>query len=238
MKLKKFIYIFLLFILIFLCFTKRNEILIYFMNYQHKIMKDLIYNIKNENLLFAGILIYLYGIIHSLGPGHGKIFLLGLKSKKNKLNLIFYSYLIAYIQGLVSFIIIYFVFNDIFILHKFLKNINNLSQSFYGIALIILGGFNIINEILEKHIRNEISIFGLFLPCSGVLSVLVSVVLLGYKKYLFFTTLIMSTGIFTTLLIFIFFINKIKIKKINPKISQIIENIFYILLIILGIYFI
>lgn len=198
---------------------------------QLKIMKNFIYSMRKKDLLFGSILIFFYGLIHSLGPGHGKMFLFGLNIKHKKSTLIFLSFLIAYIQGLISFFIIYIIFKNELVMRSYTKYINNISQYLYGISLILLGVFNIINDFFEKNIKTRYSVFLLFIPCSGVLSVLTVVIILGYKKYLLFATLIMSTGIFTTLLIFSLVMDKI---SFSFKYSKIVNYIFYFLFIVIG----
>lgn len=231
---KKKIFIIFLAALIIFIFVERYDFFYYINKVQARLLKVFVRSMKNKDLLYGGILVFSYGVIHSLGPGHGKIFLSAV-SVKDKKRLFFYSFLIAYIQGLISVLIIYFIFKNKGVMQNYNRYLPHINQYFYSVALMLLAVINIMNLFAHKKIDEKIPLIGLFLPCPGVISILLATIILGYKKYIFFTALIMSTGIFTTLAVFSFLLTKIKVTYKKDKFFTVASLSFYSLIFVIGV---
>ena len=228
---------FLLIISLVLIFIFNRQLFFILQQFQLKIMKQLVFSIKKHDIFFWSLLIFTYGLIHSIGPGHGKTFLLTMNMKHKKTTLIFYSALIAYSQGIISFMIIYLIwkqtknFNVIY-----MKYLDDFGKHIYGITLVLIAIFNILNEFTERKIKDKIFVIGVFFPCSGVLSLLLALTILGHQEYLLPGALIMSTGMFCTLGLFSILIDKIQVdRKHEDKINKILFS-YYICILLIGIY--
>lgn len=234
---KKRISIIILLSLICIAFIFNREIFFKLQQTQIQIMKEFTISLKKHDSFYWTLLIFSYGLIHSLGPGHGKTFLLTMSIKHTKPVLILYSALIAYIQGLISFTIVYVIFGQNKAFDTvYIKYIDGIGKHLYGITLILLALINMVSELTEKHVKEKYFIIGVFFPCSGILSLLLALIILGHKEYLLPATFIMSTGIFFTLALFSLFIDKIKYSN-NLKIkTDKIICLYYIVLLVIGIY--
>lgn len=224
-------------IMVIILFLFNRQLFFSLQQFQLKIMKQLVFSIKKNDMFFWSLLIFTYGLIHSIGPGHGKTFLLTMNMKHKKMTLIFYSALIAYTQGLISFIIIYILFAQSKTFNAiYMKYLDNLGKQLYGFTLILLAVFNIINEFTERKIKDKFFIIGVFFPCSGVLSLLLALTVLGHKEFLLPGALIMSTGMFSTLALFSLAIDKFHINKdYTFNVNKIILS-YYIIILFIGIY--
>ena len=176
-------------------------------------MKNITYALKNKKVIYYIFFIFLYGMLHSLAPGHGKSYILNLSLKYSLLKLLIISALIAYGQGLVSYFVATF----------FIKSISQLQNI----------------DLISKNIENSKFIFGLFFPCSGILSVLLLGNMLNKNIPFGYLILAMSSGIFLTLSIFSFIIKnitfsfKLKKNKNYIKYSNLSLNL---IILLLGIY--
>ena len=194
-----------IFILLILSYIYHRELFITQQKLTLLLMKNITYALKNKKVIYYIFFIFLYGMLHSLAPGHGKSYILNLSLKYSLLKLLIISALIAYGQGLVSYFVATFFIKSI----SQLQNIDLISKNIYSITLILLASFNLINEFKNKHIENSKFIFGLFFPCSGILSVLLLGNMLNKNIPFGYLILAMSSGIFLTLSIFSFIIKNI-----------------------------
>lgn len=232
---KNKITIFLALLLVFLFFIFNSQIFFQFQKLQFIINKKLVFNLKNSSFLYWGILIFFYGLIHSIGPGHGKLYLLTLSMRHKKRVLILYSAIIAYFQAILSFTIVYVLIKYIGTFNMLhIKYLDDIGKNIYGITLMILGLLNIIGEFFET--KTKFFVFGVFFPCSGLLSLLLAITMLGYQKYLLISSFIMATGMFVTLSIFSIFIDKFKFTTEESKKSKLISFGFYLLVFLIGLY--
>lgn len=218
-------------------FLFNREIFFKLQQLQLKIMRQFVFSMKNHDTIYWALLIFSYGLIHSIGPGHGKTFLLTMNIRHKKPMLILYSAFIAYTQALVSFIIIYVIFGQNKSFDAFqVKYLDGISKHLYGITLVLLAIFNMVNEFTERKLKDRFFIIGVFFPCSGVLSLLLAITVLGRREYLLPGTLIMSTGMFCTLAIFSMLIDKIHFNTQSKKGVNKVVFSYYILLLLIGIY--
>jgi len=232
-------------ILILICFiitlyilsSHSNFYLIKFQKIQLKLTQDFIFNIKKINNFYWIVIIFLYGIVHSLGPGHGKTLLATNCLNYKKSNIFLLAAFISYTQGIISFFFMNFLlWCNKTILSSQIKNIDKISIKSYFILLILIGIYGLLHEKFEKIKKfNFIAATG-FIPCSGIINLLLVANLLGYQQYFFIITFIMSTGVFCTLVLFLIAFNKADsffLESNNKKFFSIIIPIF---LIALGLY--
>lgn len=231
--------------LIFLFLLSLIFIIIYFKLYlrlqesQIKIIRNFLKSLKALNeykwLWFS----FCYGILHSIGPGHGKVFLIRLSLDYNRKFLIFYAAMISYIQGILSYILIKYIFPSAKTLNSFqLKKIDKFSIIIYGGSLIFLVIYEILHKLLEKKGHTCFFLLGTFLPCSGVISILLVTKVLEKNELLFSVTVAMSSGMFFTLGIFSLFIESLRERFLlyNKKNYKYLAITIYIFLFFIGIY--
>ncbi len=211
-----------------------------FFNIQHvqlKLMKKFVKSIKQIDNYYWLIISFLYGMVHSMGPGHGKSFLIALSFTHKKRQLIFFSALIVYIQGIISYLIIILLFNNRTINVLLIKKIDRITIFVYIFFLIFLSLYEIIHEFIHKKQKDKFFLAGAFFPCSGVLTLLIAVKVTGHAKYLFPAAVIMSTGMFVTLSIFSLFLDKVNnICFISVKKIKYCSLIFYGIIFLMGVY--
>ena len=140
-----------IFILLILAYIYHRELFITQQKLTLLLMKNITYALKNKKVIYYIFFIFLYGMLHSLAPGHGKSYILNLSLKYSLLKLLIISALIAYGQGLVSYFVATFFIKSI----SQLQNIDLISKNIYSITLILLASFNLINEFKNKHIENS-----------------------------------------------------------------------------------
>ena len=225
-----------IFILLILAYIYHRELFITQQKLTLLLMKNITYALKNKKIIYYIFFIFLYGMFHSLAPGHGKSYILNLSLKYSLLKLLIISALIAYGQGLVSYFVATFFIKSI----SQLQNIDLISKNIYSITLILLASFNLINEFKNKHIENSKFIFGLFFPGAYLLPFSAGSPVRWNKNIPFgYLILAMSRGIFLTLSIFSFIIKnitfsfKLKKNKNYIKYSNLSLNL---IILLLGIY--
>lgn len=226
--------IFLIALIIFLFFAFNKQLFIHFQQLQLTITKEFVFSVKKQSY-YWGIFIFLYGLLHSIGPGHGKIYLLTLSVNNKKPTLLLYSALIAYFQGIISYIIVYVLVRYSHIFNTLqIKYIDEFGKNVYGITLMILGLFNLVSELIEN--KTKFFVIGVFFPCSGLLSLLLALTMLGYQKYLLLCTFLMATGMFVTLATFSIFLDKFHFPLKENKKTKILSLGFYLFIFSIGFY--
>lgn len=163
-----------------------------------------------STILFALIISFIYGMIHSLGPGHGKIFATSyfLSNRSRYLNGIILGYttgLIHALSAVISVTVLYFILSG-----GSMKNIDDLNITMQKISyfvIILAGIFLLFSALKHKHKEKEkkdrsllsIAVAVGLVPCPGTTIVLIFSMTLGI--YLFGITLAaaMALGMGTTI---------------------------------------
>lgn len=221
-------------ILIIFAFYHR-EIFILQQRLTLSLMKDITHSLKNQKSEYYLFFIFLYGMIHSLSPGHGKTYILNLSLKQKFLKLLGISAAIAYGQGIISYLIATFFIKSI----SQLQGVDLIAKNIYGITLILLAIFNLIGECRGKHTEDSKFVIGVFFPCSGILSVLLLGNMLNKNLPFMYLVLAMSSGVFLTLSIFSFIIKNITLSFDIKRDKNYIKNLNLLLsfiILFLGIY--
>lgn len=204
---------------------------------QRKLIPLISQNFKREDKAWIGfIFLFFYGLIHSIGPGHGKLIISSITviEKINFKKIIVLSGIISYLQGF-SALLAYKVF--ILIGKKLIPNssfyLEDYSRKISAVFLIILGIYFFYKEFKNKNFYIDkkskknpyLTSFLLgIIPCSGILNILIFLTLLKLEKYSILSVLSVCTGMFITLIfsgVFSDFIsgrtlkNKVKLKYIR-----------------------
>lgn len=240
MKKFRFICIFILTIFAIYYFGLGGKLFLFIKREQNHIMKNIFLFLKKERILLLFIATYSYGVIHSLTPGHGKMIILNSNTKKQHFNLLKNIAFLSYMQGFISYLIVQccsFLFKKLPL--KEIRAFDKINFKIYGILLLILGVYEII-EYFREHNKKElpIAILGFF-PCSGIITILCTSKLIVENSNLLMITFIFSTGIFTGLLIVMLFKNFLNIflKKSSSFLKE-LHTCFGILYIIIALYLI
>lgn len=222
-----------LFILLILIIYYHRELFLLQKSLNISIMKKIASYLKNQRMVYYLVFVFLYGMVHSLSPGHGKAYIFNLSLRYNFSKLLFFSGLIAYGQGIVSYLIALFIIKSL----SQLQSIDILAKNIYGITLVALSLMNLISECRDKHADNSKFVIGVFFPCSGILSVLLLSKLLNKDIPFIYLVFIMSSGVFTSLSIFSFIITKLNLSfNVNKKCNQLFNFVISIIILIIGIY--
>lgn len=248
---KKIILLILLFAIISLIFLKFNDIFFLILNYQRELISLINNSLKNESLntyLILLIITFIYGLVHSMGPGHGKTLIItySLQEKIDFERILVSSFLIAYLQGCISFLLVIFIINlsSITSLSLF-YDLDSITRIVSSIIIFIIALFTLYNLFLtNKKVKEEkIVIKNLFLssfliglfPCSGVISVLLFFKSFEYNGNLIPLVISMSTGVFISIFFSGYLTNKLKyllIKNENFKIYKVFSISLALLLLI------
>ena len=102
--------------LVYLLISNFNLIMYKIAIYQQVIVEKISELTEKENNKVVYTILFftfLYGVVHSLGPGHGKTLVLtySVKEKLNFPKLLLVSALIAYLQGLSAYLLVKFIIN-------------------------------------------------------------------------------------------------------------------------------
>ena len=208
---------------------------------------------ENEKIIYTMLFFtFLYGIVHSFGPGHGKTLVLtySVKEKLNLAKLLLVSFLIAYLQGLSAYILVKFIINlsDKASMMLF-YDLDNRTRLIASILIILIGLYNIYSVLRNKscehcHETKVKNILGFSIvlglcPCPGVMTVLLFLESFGLSENLFLFTLSMSTGIFLVILFFGILANTFKktlVEEENFKLHKILALVGASLMILFGIF--
>jgi len=223
--------------LIYLLISNFNLIMFKIAIYQQEIVEKISELIEKENEKIVYTMLFftfLYGIIHSFGPGHGKTLVLtySVKEKLNFPKLLLVSFLIAYLQGLSAYILVKFIINlsDKASMMLF-YDLDNRTRLIASVLIILIGLYNIYSVLRNKSCEH--------CPCPGVMTVLLFLESFGLSENLFLFTLSMSTGIFLVILFFGILANTFKktlVEEENFKLHKILALIGASLMILFGIF--
>ena len=241
--------------LVYLVLSNFNLMMYKIAFYQQDIVENISKLIdENQDKLNYTLLLltFLYGIVHSFGPGHGKTLVLtySVKEELNFYKLLLVSILIAYLQGLSAYILIKFIISlsDKASMILF-YDLDNRTRLIASILIILIGIYSIYSTLKNKtcehcHETKIKNILGFSIalglcPCPGVMTVLLFLESFGLNNNMFLFTLSMSTGIFLVILFFGILANIFKktlVESENLKLHRILSFIVAILMIIFGIF--
>lgn len=220
MKKKGFYLEILLLILLGICYFI-PELYQRILHLQKNLIQEMKEQIRHgkEGVLFLLLgITFLYGFIHSIGPGHGKSFLSSyiLKTKIPVGKLIAMTAIIAYLQAFLAYVFVRF-FLDLASQSSMLQlyTLDEKTRLISAAMIVIIG---IANLLFFRHSKETSSndcwafscVVG-FCPCPGVMSVLLFMNLLGYESYMALFAFSTATGIFTMLSLFALLAGKVKL---------------------------
>lgn len=179
----------------------------------HSIKED--FTVKHSFILF--IVAFLYGIIHSLGPGHGKVIIGSyMASNKHKVRDSFFAgSLFAMTHtgvAAILFLIIHIVFK--------LNQLTTASSSFWllkisGIMISVIGIFLFVHSFYDSHHAEDenkleikkmslplLSIVTGLAPCPGALLLLIFSQIIGVPFWGFAAVIFLSIGMALTVSMF------------------------------------
>ncbi len=201
---------------------------------------------EKENGVFGLLLgiTFFYGFIHSLGPGHGKSFLMSyvLKSKVSKGKLLMMTAMIAYLQAFLAYLFVHFVL-DLASQSSMLElyTIDQKTRLLSAIMIVLIAFFDFVllfrkKEESPKECWIFAGIVGLC-PCPGVMSILLFLNLLGYEAYAKVFAFSTASGIFCMLTLFSLTAGSLKeylTKESSPKLFSLLHIIGMIALLGIG----
>jgi len=195
----------------------------------------------DENGIYGSLLIiaiaFIYGVIHAVGPGHGKAVVASyFLAQKRKVSSAFkMGYSVAIIHTLSAFLLtftLYYIVDGIFS-----RNFNQSVDLMYKVSggLILLVGLFLIYELWRDRSKTEridtvtnkkyfvIALSIGIVPCPGVMTILLFSLMLGHLITGIFATIAMSIGMGLT--ISLSAIVAQKSHKIGEKSSIIIKTL-------------
>ena len=205
-----------------------NRLKLQILQLQRKIYRTL-YKQKNQikegkNLLFPLLIAFLYGLIHALGPGHGKLFLTGyFLANRSTLNRSFFAGFITgfmhAFSGIILVIILYFF------LHTSIATSSEMIRDKFEIVswsiLLLIGCYSLYSSFKPHHNHKQPkSLYGLvisigLIPCPG--AVMISVFGISVlNNFLYTLMMIIALGFGMGLIISLF--------ALIPTISMRIKN--------------
>ncbi|MBI9068272.1 MAG: hypothetical protein JEZ09_13345 [Salinivirgaceae bacterium] len=134
-----------------------------------KSIKDRLFNLANSYknsgdkslILIIFLLAFLYGILHSLGPGHGKVFVFSyiLTEKPKILRAIVTSYYIAFLHGLSGLVVALII---VFSLKTYtsealkIENASNIIAQISYAIIFIIGALLLIKSLFHQHYKENV----------------------------------------------------------------------------------
>lgn len=188
----------------------------------------------NDVYLFILAISFLYGLVHAIGPGHGKVaiasyFLAHGKKIKDALKAGFLTSLIHTCSALMIVGVLYILFEGMFA--SYFASINHNMYKVSAVFLIFIALFMLYELFFtHKHATCEVQNRGIFaiafsigiVPCPGVMSIVLYSVIIGYLTLGFFSAVFMSLGMGITISIAGIVASKIKFESS----STLVLNIF------------
>ena len=175
-----------------------------------KMIRDTRKDPSPGTILLALIISFIYGMIHSLGPGHGKIFATSyfLSNKSRYLSGIILGFstgLIHALSAVISVTVLYFILSG-----GSMKNIDELNVTMQKISyfvIILVGAFLFYQSIKHRHKDREkknrsllsIALAVGMVPCPGTTIVLVFSMTLGVYFFGIALAGAMALGMGTTI---------------------------------------
>lgn len=201
--------------------------------YQHqqliKITNGFKSNNGKEKLITIGILFF-YGIIHSLGPGHGKSIISSASLLENRYRkILILGAIIAFLQGTIGYILVkvFSLLSQTLSIMQVenagdkIKLLTSILVLFIGISLLSKQFFKK-NKLGVKNNKDKNIYLLAFLtglvPCYGIVNVLLFLNLLHLEQYSLISALAISSGMY--LVISIFGIFSLKFSKNIIKLDE------------------
>ncbi len=221
-----------------------------------KTMREYKANRSGRVLLIALGIAFLYGVIHSLGPGHGKVFLVSqvIGSRVKYTSIITSSLLFAFLHSLSGLTLVAILKLLSMSLFKDSTRFSIIAQNISFGIIILLGFYILIKGILNKGVKEHshegknlfiTAIMIGFVPCPGSIIIAVYAMKMGVYSTGVFMVLAMALGMAFTLIVlnsltlFVKSLASLSIKKQDKmlKISRIMTILGSLLLISLGSFF-
>ncbi|MGF1720699.1 hypothetical protein L4D20_11740 [Vibrio kyushuensis] len=142
---------------------------------------ELLYDIQDQKPAAISTLIvvsFLYGLLHSLGAGHGKFLVTSylITNKSSILTALFITITSAFLQAFVAIVIIEFMI-DVYAssMEEMYNQIDVMIRFSYGCVIAL--GFYLMFKSIRSSKENNASIYGIILavglrPCTGAVMVL------------------------------------------------------------------
>ena len=234
---KKFFLIILTTLVLYLIYHFRltNTFMIFIQRNQAKIISSFMKVMREGFSLYILPLLFLYGMLHSAGPGHGKTFLIMYSLEKSRKSSILAAAFIAYMQGFMAFLVVYLLTLSGERSKLNLRTLDRKTLIFYSLILIFLGLYGLLSEFLKKEKKSKFLLVSAFIPCTGVMSILLVASILGYGISILGIAFFISSGVFTTLLLIIL-LGKALYSDKFLTLNKAFSLILFSLMIILGSY--
>lgn len=172
---------------------------------------DMLEDGNKEVYFYILAISFLYGLIHALGPGHGKVVIAGYFLAKGKkiadaFKAGFLTAVIHTFSALLVVGVLYIIFQGMFT--SYFANIN---QNMYKVSAIFILALALymFYELLFHHEQARcsatnkgilaISLSIGIVPCPGVMSIVLYAMLVGYIGLGFFSAILMSVGMGITI---------------------------------------
>ena len=162
---------------------------------------------------------FIYGVLHALGPGHGKgiVSLYFLSYGKNYRKSIKMGFSIALVHAISAFsvsLLTFFTLRTFF--SSYAKSLPSLTFKVAGVLIIIIGAYLLFNafrnkqcnhhneEVNMNHKKSDffVALSAGIVPCPGLITIILFAIYTGHLFLGFLTTITLSLGIgFTSCLI-------------------------------------
>jgi ABC-type nickel/cobalt efflux system permease component RcnA len=216
--------------------------------YQFELNKFVSINLRTINEEFSIEVImmilgvsFLYGLIHALGPGHGKalvsFYFLNQKETNNKKDAFKLGYLISIVHAISALLItfvIYFILDVIF--SRTFKDVTNITTNISAIMIMSVAIYLIYESIKhakekeqdikeQKNSKYMVAISAGIVPCPGVMTIVLFSISQGHIILGIASAIVMSIGMGFTISVagILTVIFKDKIPKQNTKLRTTLE---------------